>query len=333
MLIISSILAGCGGGGGSSSSEPAKPNSIKVAISEANKKQVATAVLQSNVRSLSAFGENAIGVVRADATARTGWDLIKFTKVTLESNSFVSRGQSELPVAIIKQGAIACGDETSPSGSISIEFDDTDSNGEYSVGDSVQFTFNDCFDSSNGKATIGKIKFVFRSVSGLPTKHIAPWSIAAKLTYSGLQVRDSNRILIDVNGTMLWSQNQKNTDDSSVAISDASLIVTVTGKEFVITDCVVSFDENNKTGAYTQFGRQTITSRELGGVLVTETSASQALIGTYGNAPTSGVIQVLGEKSSLFLSATGNGSVKIELDSNSDGVVESSETVDWATLV
>lgn len=95
----------------------------------------------------------------------------------------------------------------------------------------------------------------------------------------------------------------------------------------------MSFDENNKTGAYTQFGRQTITSRELGGVLVTETSASQALIGTYGNAPTSGVIQVLGEKSSLFLTATGNGSVKIELDSNSDGVVESSETVDWATLV
>ena len=44
MLIISSILAGCGGGGGSSSSEPAKPNSTKVAISEANKKQVATAV-------------------------------------------------------------------------------------------------------------------------------------------------------------------------------------------------------------------------------------------------------------------------------------------------
>ncbi len=40
---------------------------------------------------------------------------------------------------------------------------------------------------------------------------------------------------------------------------------------------------------------------------------TKALVGTNGNVPNSGLVQVIGEKSSLLISATGNASVKIEL--------------------
>ena len=331
-LIISSILSGCGGGGGGSSSGSAAPSSTKVAISESNKKQVAAAVLQSNIRSLSAFGENAVGVTPADATASKNWDLIEITKATIGTIALIPGNLSETPTAIVKQGTITCGDEAAPSGSISVEFDDIDGNGEYSARDSVQFTFNDCFDSAIGTTTMGKLKFVFRNVVGQPTKQITPWSIVAELTYSGLQVRDPNRTRLNIGGTMLWSQNQKNVDESSITISDASLIVNLSDKEIVITDCTVTFDENKKTGSYKQFGRQTISNRQLGGVLETEIGESQALVGTNGNAPNSGVVKAVGDKSAVVLSVIGSGSVKIELDSNLDAIIDSDETVDWSSL-
>ena len=326
-----SILNGCGGGGGSSSSGPVAPSNPKVAISEANKKQVAATVLQSNIRSLSAFGENAIGVSRANTAVRANWDLIEFTKTALRAIAYDPQSRIEIPSAIITRVAIACGDEIT-SGSISIEFDDTDSNSEYSVGESVQFTFNDCLDATNGTTTIGKLKFTFRNVVGQPTKQITPWSIVAELSYSGLQVRELNRTVFNIDGTLLWSQNQKNADESSIAISDASLTVNLSDKEIAITDCTVTFDENKKTGDYKQFGRQTIISRQLGGILVTEIGEAQALAGTNGNAPNSGVIRAIGDNSALHLSASHNGSVNIELDSNLDGVIDSAETVDWSSL-
>ncbi len=330
-IIISSIMGGCGGGGSGSSNQSSAPSSVKVAITEANRKQVAAVVLQSDVRSLSAFSQSAIGVTAVDAIVQKNWSLIDTTKAVLGAITRIPSGQSELPSAIIKQGAIACGDEATPSGSISIEFDDSDHNGDYSAGDSVEFTFNDCLDSANHTTTIGKLKFMFRSAEGQLSKQIAPWSIVADLVYSGLKVRASNRTLISIDGTALWSQNQKSIDESSVTISKASLNVIVTDKEFAISDCAVTFDENMKTGDFRQFGRQTISSPPLGGILETEIVETQALTGN-DNAPNSGVIHVVGDKSSLYLTATGSGNVKIELDSNSDGVVESDETVSWVSL-
>lgn len=58
-----------------------------------------------------------------------------------------------------------------------------------------------------------------------------------------------------------------------------------------------------------------------------EVSESKALKGTDPNFPDSGVIRISGENSALSLSAIDNVHVQLDLDSNKDGVTDSSKMV------
>ena len=128
-------------------------------------------------------------------------------------------GDQSKPSAVIREGEpIPCGTEESPSGSLSVRFDDIDSNGDYGVGESVEIAFDQCLNAANGTTSNGKIKFTFTSLSGFSQQPSPPWSYTATWLFSDLELHSSGAMPLKVDGTMVWSESQINADDNLVMV-------------------------------------------------------------------------------------------------------------------
>lgn len=333
VLILAIVLVGCGGGGDGSSTEPATTGQAQVAITETNKKQVASAALRGDLRSLSSFGGGAVGAVRVDSTSRANQTLMQFVKNIPRRVYQPVNGDQSKPSAVIREGEpIPCGTEESPSGSLSVRFDDIDSNGDYGVGESVEIAFDQCLNAANGTTSNGKIKFTFTSLSGFSQQPTPPWSYTATWLFSEFQLYSSGATPLKVDGTMAWSESQINADDNLVMVSGTLLNANRTEENLAILDFAVTIGENSKTTTFRQFGQQSINSSKLGGLFRVEVAEIQPLIGIAPGFPDSGMILIIGSNSSLRLIAIDRLQVRLDLDSNIDGIAESSEVVNWDDL-
>jgi hypothetical protein len=333
VLLPAIILVGCGGGGGGSSTEPVPTGQAQVAITETNKKQVASAALRTDLRSLSSFGGGAVGAVRVDSTSREKQTLMQFVKNAPQRvNQALSGGQS-LPSAIIREGhPIPCGTEESPSGSFSVKFNDIDGNGDYGVGESVEIVFDQCLDGTNGTTSNGKIKFSFTSLSGFSQQATPPWSYTASWLFSEFELRSPGATPLKIDGTMVWSENQIDADENLVMVSGTQLNANRPEENLAILDFAVKIAENSNISTFRQFGRQAISSSKLGGSFRVDVAEIQPLAGSAPGFPDSGAITISGNRSSLTLTAVDRIQVRVDLDANMDGVVESSDVVNWSDL-
>ena len=332
MAVIALSLSACGGGG-SSNSTAAPSNQTAVAITQANMKQVASAALRSDIRAISAFGGGVVGVVPIEPMRQTNATLLRVLREI--PNRVVRPASSALlvPSAIVREGdPIPCGTEESPSGFFSIKFDDKDGNNDYGVGESVEVTFHDCLDATEGTTSNGNLKFTFTSLEGFSKQPIAPWRYGANFTFSAFQLRSPGASPLNIDGAIQWSESQLNTDESTVVASGTRLDANRVEENLSITDFTVTFDDNNRTNAYRQFGQQTYVSSKLGGAFRMVVTETLPLSGSSRNFAESGVITVHGKNSSISLVAINRTNVRIDLDSNFDGVIDDSELVRWSDL-
>lgn len=328
MLILS--VAGCGGGGGGSGSTSATQN--PVAITESTKMQVAAVALNSDVRSLSAFGASAGGVVSIDSDLRRSRPLVAIVSETLKRINPRATENHELPSAIVRGEPLPCGIQGAPSGSILVSFDDKDGNAEYSSGDTLELTFIQCYDPLGKITSGGKLKFTFTNIVGAPFQQITPWSFTADLHFSGFELRFADQNLLQVNGTMVWTQAKDNADETLIQVSGARLSVKRTDDNILITNYLVKFNDNVRTDEYRQSGTQSVSSSKLGGTFQMDVSEALPLVGIASSFPDSGTIKITGAGSSITLNAVDRINVRIELDSNLDGIVDSSEVIAWSIL-
>lgn len=336
MKIVSRFLTltmvgcyGCGGGGPSGSTTSTAEN--PTVISESNKKQVATVALQNDLRTLSAINGNAVAVVPANSeTSRPVWSVIG--AAFLRAGNMAS-SRIQFPVAAIKPGTLNCGSEAVPSGVIQVLFDDVNNDGDYSAGDKLDLIFNQCLDSSDGSIANGKIVFVFRKVVGLPLTGPTPWSFTSDLSFTNFEQLSAAKSSVKIDGTMSWSQNQKTSDENSVIVSGEKLSVLRSDDSVRISSFSITFDENASTKEYREFGAQVVSSTKLGGTIGLDIPRDQPLKGIVPGFPNSGVLKITGKESATSLTAIDSTNVRIDLDSNADNHIDSSENVSRLTLL
>ncbi len=328
---ILAVLAGCGGGGGGSSSSPTVLPAA--AITESNKKQVAGTAIRGDFRSLGAFGGGAVAVVPANPAALSKDTMTTIFAGVVNRIRTLSPTEMESPAARVREGSVQCVPGDAGKGTIAVRFDDKNDDGEFTSGDSIEATFNNCFDDQDGSRTNGKVTFKITNVVGFPLLQITPWSFVADATFSGFQFNFPGRPPFTLDGPLRWSQTQNTQDDALISASGSNLKVASSSDNLTISNYAVMFTENDATNAYSEYGTETVTSTALGASFVMAVDPSKPLKGTDPNFPDSGVITIKGENSALTLTAIDNINVQLDLDSNKDGVIDSSETVTWESLI
>lgn len=115
---------------------------------------------------------------------------------------------------------------------------------------------------------------------------------------------------------------ERSTDSITVTttLGISSLVATI-GSETLTTDFSTTVTENTSTGAYTILSSGTINSSKLGGTVTISTPTT--LRGAGSAYPSSGAIKITGANSSVTLTALGSTSVRVTVDSNNDGLIDS----------
>lgn len=258
--------------------------------------------------------------------------LVAIVSETLKRINPRATKNHELPSAIVRGEPLPCGIQGTPSGSILVSFDDKDGNAEYSSGDTLELTFIQCYDPLGKITSGGKLKFTFTNIVGAPFQQIMPWSFTADLHFSGFELRFADQNLLQVNVTMVWTQAKDNADETLIQVSGARLSVKRTDDNILITNYLVKFNDNVRTDEYRQSGTQSVSSSKLGGTFQMDVSEALPLVGIASSFPDSGTIKITGAGSSITLNAVDRINVRIELDSNLDGIVDSSEVIAWSIL-
>lgn len=239
----------------------------------------------------------------------------------------------EVPSGVVREGSVPCVLGDPGKGSISVRFDDKNNDGDYSNGDIIEATFTNCLSDQDGSVTNGKVTFKFTNVFGFPLLQVEPWSFVADAIFSGFQFSFPGRPLLILDGPLQWSQNQKTRDEALIFASGNNLKVTSSSDNMTISNYAVTFTENDVTNAYSEFGKETVSSTALGASFVMEVAESAPITGTNPNFPDTGIIIITGENSALTLTAINNINVQLDLDSNKDGVIDSTEIVTWESLI
>jgi hypothetical protein len=332
LALASVVVAGCGGGGGGGSSST--PTALPAAtITETNKKEVAGTAVRGDFRSLGAFGGGAVAVVPANPTALTKDTMATILSSVINYVRALPLAEAESPAARVREGSVQCVPGDASKGTISVRFDDKNDDGEFTNGDSIEATFNNCLSDQDGSTTSGKVTFKITNVVGFPLLQITPWSFVADAIFTGFRFNFPGRPPFSLDGPLRWSQTQNTRDESVIAASGNNLNVVSSNDNLTLSNYSVTFTENDATKAYSEYGTETVSSTALGASFVMTVDKNKPLTGTDPNFPDSGVITVLGENSTLTLTAIDNVNVRLDLDSNKDGVLDSSEIVPWESLI
>jgi hypothetical protein len=325
------VFAGCGGGGGGGSSSPTVLPAAT--ITETNKKQVAGTAVRGDFRSLGAFGGGAVAVVPANSALLSKDTMTTIVAGVVNRVRTFSPTEMESPAARVREGSVQCVPGDASKGTISVRFDDKNDDEEFTNGDSIEATFDNCFDDQDDSSTNGKVTFKFINVLGFPLLQITPWSFVADAIFSGFRFNFPGRPPFTLDGPLRWSQTQNTQDEALIAASGSNLKVVSSSDNLTISNYAVTFTENDATNAYSEYGTETVSSTALGASFVMTVEPSKPLKGIDPNFPDSGVITITGENSALTLTAIDNINVQLDLDSNKDGVVDSSEIVTWESLI
>ncbi len=316
------FLAACGGSDGGTSSQP----DGKVAITSANQNDVARASIDGGLAVSLAQGSLGGGAAPASVAGRShalGVLLQRAVDTAVGRRSVASVGAH--PAAVSTSTS-----DCSNGGTFTSAFDDKDGNNQVSGGDVITATFAQCGESS----TVTVNGSVVVTVTGTPTDT----QFSASAQFQNLTIVDDGATST-VSGTVAVTETDMTTlSDSTITVGAGGLTVGVASSGYndtiafqqglVITTAVVGTGSNVSV---TVAG--SLSSTALGGTvgIVTPVALSQGDTDPY---PVSGEMIITGGSGSkLLVTVLNNAQVKLELDANGDGSIDSTSTVAWSTLL
>lgn len=215
-----------------------------------------------------------------------------------------------------------------PSGSITINLDVdplTFATGGLSAGDTINIDYADC-DEGLGEVVSGRMEFTvvdFSGDLGLGLYRLEMAAVLIDLTVTTatdtVTSNGDSTIVIDTTGNplvlMSISGNVMTTVSSTSTETVSSFLTTQTVNTSVIPE------------PYTLESAGTVSSSQLDGIIIFDTIVTfQGMGGAY---PYAGELLVTGVNSAVKLVALTDTTVRIETDSDGDGVFESSEETTW----
>ena len=326
LLSMASLLVACGGGGGGGSSSSAAPGpgttpAGPLTITPANALAAAKAMNASLVFTAGA-GTQAANAPNAAVVSVTGkgFNIVDFSSALFEKvNSLKSQ---LIPTAI---GIVSI--RNSPckgGGSVDVTLDDVDNSGALSTGDRLSLIYNNC--TERGVTVSGGLSisnFFFLKPSSVAFSSSGTISFNSFIYSDGL----TNGTM---NGTFNFSVSTNDGNFITSTITGASLTVTETSTTLILSG--YSMDQTNdiSTGAFTLSANGTVNSSALGGSVTFTTSTP--FRGTGTSNPNTGVVKINGVGSSVTLTVLDSTNVRLDVDSNGDGVTNSVINTTWAVL-
>ena len=319
-VVLASSLTACGGGSDSKSTSTSKPpaNQTETGGNMAtNSQQLAAAALAT--------------IATADGTIA---DDPSSNAASQEFAAPISNLGNSVGILAVTTVVQFCGADPAVdtgAGNVTTVTDDKDPAGP-STGDTVTVTFNAC---QRGTVTInGTRGHTVVSLTGTPFV-TPPWNVETKRD-SDMTVATNTGITFTNKGTSTISEASTDgvtvtrhvigTFDSSRTTATAA---TTTSDKF---DIVRTSNQNTQTFTL----EATIGSTGTAGSHSVTTPTP--LSGTRGSPPEAGVILIAhtdlaGAKSSTKLTAQAGGLVLVEVDSNGDGTIDSTQTTTWTDLI
>lgn len=298
-IALTASLAGCGGGGGGSTEQPTN----LVTVSAANQDTVAHA------------GATALGMINVT-------NVMPLSATARRSHALAASG-TKRPLAVYPPEVQYC----VLSGSMSLTWDDHNSNGSVDVGDVMTMDFNACADDASG-AVNGHVVATITAA--------ADTAMSLRMAMTGLSTTSASHTLT-VDGVMAVDVTADVAGDIAAMRMTADGPVTIAARTHGFDDTVTlqsgfvqnaSFDASG-TSRVNASGR--VESTAMAGAVDVSTLAE--LVSTTAEAyPSAGSIRLTGKAGKLTLTAAG-ASVRMDLDDDDDNETEATKTQTWDWLL
>lgn len=327
--LCSSLVAACGGGGGDGA--PATPQAT-VGISSTNQDQVGRAAA-SAVVSIASVSSGATASSGGAGVASVSW-LSRQAALALNSTRKLALANRAQPMALVDYVPLT---QCTAGGTAKVTLDDTNSNGQPDIGETLTFVFTNCKSTANDNVN-GTIGISIASAG--PTAGGITFTGTMTFAITGTEGARTATINGAVAATYTDITSTVSRTDLTVGASNLTGSVTAGGvtetltyeNGFTISETDTS-DANGNTIQSSTLVSGGLTSSVLAGrvVLATQTPIVQLAADAY---PSSGVLRATGTSgSALRLTALNATQVQVELDADGNGSYEATTTLPWSTVL
>ncbi len=325
-LVILSLTA-CGGGnnkepasteigsnGGALNSKITASNAMLVAanVSSVNDSLLGTGMLVGSqvTRSLSA------------ASPSTGLLSVVRSQVLVAVQGFESSVVAQSRAAVLGEVNTIC----EGGGTLSINFSDQNSNSTFDVGETLVLVAVNCVPATADVTLLnGTMNITSTSKTGDPTLENSNYSVGATVTMSTFSIRDGAGTISHSGRMEFLFTDTPTTETATVDIP--SFAVTDSDSTDVLTNFTLTVTDNLATNQYTM-----TLSGVVGSFGTFRVSTPIALQGVGDGDPTVGVLKIEGADSSMTVVPQSDGHVRLDVDSNGDGVTDTTINTTWAAL-
>jgi hypothetical protein len=203
-----------------------------------------------------------------------------------------------------------------------------------SAGDSISLTGNNCTDASTGVGVTfnGTVNEVVNSILGTPYTGAGTWALAGTQNYTNLLSATGGQS-VTVNGTLAVNDRY---DGNAYTFTNYSVSNAATQRATTITSGIVSLEGAPLPSVNLRFAnlvmQTSLSPTEKVNVSATQTVAQQIFI-NGSQQVSAGVLPIVLEKVRITVYVTGPNTVRLELDNNADGSIDSTQNVTWTGLV
>lgn len=318
-VAVLGLLAGCGGGGGGGGN-----NNNGGPITAQNAPVVASAA-QSAIDDSSSGG--AVGTDFFVASV-SGGPAKDFSLAELAIDQVVRfRSKSQSAGLVTPAATVGCTD----GGSVTDVFSNNDTNPEFTAGDTLSLTFDNCVEG--GIFIDGRLTLALTSLTGDPAGFASDYSLTIAIMFNNFVVNGDGQSS-EIDGSLTVSASRSGNTET-VTVSSSSLTFRDTGIPSnpvrVLSGFSVTEIYNDTTGSYTISVTGTLNDSRVGFNVMATTITPLASDG-FSN-PTSGSIRLTaGDGTSVTLTATGGDTVRLDVDTNGDGTIDSIINTSWTAL-
>jgi len=301
------ILVSCGSSGGGSAppvQPPPPPVDLTLPITTDNAQATTVSVLEGITSSIEL----------TDLTAIFG-----FPGISASNPDGLARPAADIIVQILP-----C-----DSGQVTTTWDDADNNLMLSTGDTIDADFEACLFNDFAATFNGLVSLSNVVVTGDLITQIGPWGFAGTMTFNMLTASDAIDT-VTLNGPLGFDFNSE--DNIIINAEVTSLLFDVqTGTDteslsnYVLTQVL---DINSLM--QTINGSGTYTSSVLNGSVDFTTLQDFVIIGD--DNPSAGQLLISDTQSSVLVTVIDNINVRLEIDTNLDGTIDSTIVVSWDEL-
>ncbi len=315
------LLSACGGGGNSSASSSSVATTPLTSTITASNAQQVSASGYSATSSLNTGALSQLSIATAASINTPNMGAIDFALQQVYQLAAHANG-GNLVVGISVNQNIPC----AISGSSTVSGNLASSSG-FSNADTISMTFTNCADSAG--TMNGKFSVTFNNMSGIPNSSGA-WSGTMNTTFSNLNLILSGGT-VTMNGDMSIQISQTNASNKTFSASGNSFQITAAagGKTRSTTLTSYSLTGSIANGVVTTSTNGTFRGNFNGNgdadYTLKTTKAFRAAVGS--SSPTEGTLTITAsDKTSVTMTIVSPTSVRIDTDSNGDGVIDSTTT-------